>query len=224
MFEAVLFDKDGTLIDFHTTWDAAVVAALRASAFGKAQLRLAADALHVDLSTETIRPSSPVIAESNDTVIELLGDFVDIECFGEVMLDVSVTQVVAAPGVDDALSALAGLGVPCAVVTNDWEDIAHSQLVMLGWGDRFQATVGSDSGFGAKPEPGMIIGAAGRLGVNPSRTVVVGDSVHDVDAGRSAGAATVLVTNGNAAGVAGERSDYVIAGMSELLGVLGLSE
>jgi HAD superfamily hydrolase (TIGR01662 family) len=44
-----------------------------------------------------------------------------------------------------------------------------------------------------KPAPGLVLGAARRLGVDPRRCVVVGDIGADVAAGRAAGARTVLV-------------------------------
>ena len=69
----------------------------------------------------------------------------------------------------------------------------------------------------------MVLGVTRRLGVDPTKAVMVGDSGHDIDAGQAAGCPTVLVTNGRAGGAAAERADYVIADMSELVAALGLS-
>jgi histidinol phosphatase-like enzyme len=44
-----------------------------------------------------------------------------------------------------------------------------------------------------KPAPGMVVRAAGRIGVDPSRCAVVGDIGADVEAARAAGARGVLV-------------------------------
>jgi D-glycero-D-manno-heptose 1,7-bisphosphate phosphatase len=44
-----------------------------------------------------------------------------------------------------------------------------------------------------KPRPGMVLAAAGRLGVPPDRVAVIGDIGADVEAARAAGAAAVLV-------------------------------
>ena len=47
-----------------------------------------------------------------------------------------------------------------------------------------------------KPEPGLVLEACARLGVDPGRTVVVGDIGSDVAAADAAGAVGVLVPNG----------------------------
>jgi len=44
-----------------------------------------------------------------------------------------------------------------------------------------------------KPEPGMILQAARELGIDLAQSVMVGDKVSDVEAGRRAGCATVLI-------------------------------
>ena len=48
-----------------------------------------------------------------------------------------------------------------------------------------------------KPAPGMILTAARRLGVDPRACWMVGDILHDIEAGRRAGCRTVLIENGN---------------------------
>jgi D-glycero-D-manno-heptose 1,7-bisphosphate phosphatase len=48
-----------------------------------------------------------------------------------------------------------------------------------------------------KPEPGLILRAAGDLGIDPARSWFVGDILDDVEAGRRAGCTTVLIDNGN---------------------------
>jgi histidinol phosphatase-like enzyme len=53
---------------------------------------------------------------------------------------------------------------------------------------------GPQDGCGCrKPRPGLVIEAAGRLGVAPERCAVVGDIGSDVEAGLAAGARAVLV-------------------------------
>ena len=64
----MIFDKDGTLVDFHGTWDPATGAGLRAATADEATLRAAADAIGYDLTTGTIRPDSIFVAETNDVI------------------------------------------------------------------------------------------------------------------------------------------------------------
>ena len=48
-----------------------------------------------------------------------------------------------------------------------------------------------------KPNPGLLIRAARELDVDPTHSWMVGDILHDVEAGREAGCRTILLTNGN---------------------------
>lgn len=47
-----------------------------------------------------------------------------------------------------------------------------------------------------KPKPGMLLSAAGRLGIDLSRSVMVGDRWRDIAAGKAAGCRTILVERG----------------------------
>lgn len=49
-----------------------------------------------------------------------------------------------------------------------------------------------------KPKPGMLLGAAQDLGLDLSRSVMIGDGLQDVLAGKRAGCRTILVANLNA--------------------------
>jgi phosphoglycolate phosphatase len=60
----------------------------------------------------------------------------------------------------------------------------------------FDFIAGSDSGFGAKPAPGMLLAFADHIGIDPGEIAMVGDSEHDLVAGRAAGMATVGVLTG----------------------------
>ena len=50
-----------------------------------------------------------------------------------------------------------------------------------------------------KPKPGLVVRAAGELGFDPTRAIVVGDKKDDVDLGHAVGAATVLLRQGHGA-------------------------
>jgi phosphoglycolate phosphatase len=51
----------------------------------------------------------------------------------------------------------------------------------------FEFHAGCDSGFGAKPAPGMALAFCHAAGLHPSAVAVVGDAVHDLEMGRRAG-------------------------------------
>jgi phosphoglycolate phosphatase len=72
-------------------------------------------------------------------------------------------------------------------VTNDAEAPAHAHLNRAGVADLFDFVAGCDSGHGAKPAPGQLLAFARRTGLAPERVVMVGDSLHDLHAGRMPG-------------------------------------
>ena len=65
-------------------------------------------------------------------------------------------------------------------------------------GDRFAFVAGYDSGHGAKPAPGQCLAFARATGLAPAQVAMVGDSRHDLAAGRAAGMRTVAVLTGPA--------------------------
>jgi len=74
-----------------------------------------------------------------------------------------------------------------------------------------------------KPLPGMILAACARHGIDPARSYMVGDRATDVEAGRRAGCATVLIRAAEggaswaeaAAGPDVARADLVVSGIAE---------
>ena len=70
-----------------------------------------------------------------------------------------------------------------------------------------------------KPDPAAVRLVAQRFDVGPERLVMVGDFRHDTQAGRAAGAWTVLLTNGREPYWPVD-ADIVIERLPELLGYL----
>lgn len=217
---AVLFDKDGTLVDFHATWAPATEAGLRAATTDEAGLQAAAEAIGYDLERRAFVADSAFIAGSNDEITDLLEAHLDMAAFERACMEAAKQTTTPADGLPQLLEALRGAGIALAVVTNDWARIADEQLAQLGWSHLFDTVVGSDSGFGAKPEPGMVLGALERLGVAPEAAAMVGDTAHDLHAGRAAGVLTVLVTGSGATETVdpsfAELADIVVDSLSEL--------
>lgn len=222
--EAVVFDKDGTLLDFHKTWNPGIEAAIRRAAHGPEEMALAAERLGFDLEACRTLEGSVLIADSNDAILARVDGLVDIDRFAAIVFRQASADVAANTGIPGLLDELAQRGIKLGLATNDYEKVARAQLGQLGWTDRFGAIVGCDSGFGAKPNPSMVIGACDLLGVDPVRTVMVGDNRHDLVAGRAAGSYCVLVTNRDDPPEAVRReADLVVPVLTHLISDLGLN-
>jgi D-glycero-D-manno-heptose 1,7-bisphosphate phosphatase len=71
-----------------------------------------------------------------------------------------------------------------------------------------------------KPKPGMILEAAGELGIDLKRSFMVGDRKSDVEAGRAAGCATVFIDLGYDAEPAPEAPDYIVHSIAEAADII----
>jgi phosphoglycolate phosphatase len=110
----------------------------------------------------------------------------------------AIAPLAAAVPLLPLLSGLRDRNLKLAVATNDAEIPARAHLGAEGVEDLFDLVIGYDSGYGGKPAPGQLLAIAEILDVPPQRLVMVGDSLHDLMAGRAASAATVGVLTGAA--------------------------
>ncbi|MFE6524690.1 D-glycero-alpha-D-manno-heptose-1,7-bisphosphate 7-phosphatase [Streptomyces sp. NPDC057794] len=112
-------------------------------------------------------------------------------------------------GAREALAGLRERGIATGVVTNqsgvargllteaDVRRVNHRVDELLGPFDVFAVCPhGPDDGCRCrKPQPGMVLWAAGRVRTHPADVVVIGDIGADVEAARRAGAHGILVPN-----------------------------
>ncbi len=206
MIKAIVFDKDGTLLDFEATWNEAVGAAFDQISDVHAR-ETSADMFGYDLASRTVLPHSPFVSESNDVVMGLVST----------INQVSRLNVVSSREATATLKTLVANGVKLAIATNDSEAVARHHVNALGWTQLFTSVKGYDSGHGAKPSPGMILAAVEECGATQDSYLMVGDSVHDILAGQAAGAITVAI--GNHRGAL-SRADHTIKEMTDLIALV----
>jgi len=221
----VLFDKDGTLIDFDLTWGPTTHAVIHTLAKGDADImRAQAEILHFCIDERRFLPSSPLIGGSSASYGALWGQSLgrsDHEALKhEIDLLTAVESLKALTPIgrpDEALGALRAMGLRLGVGTNDSQASAKRQVEALGLGALIEFIAGYDSGHGGKPDPGMILAFARHLGAEPGRIAMVGDSVHDLHAARAAGALAVGVLSGPAdRDELTPHADHIVADVSAL--------
>ena len=78
------------------------------------------------------------------------------------------------------------LGYLMNIATNDLEAATVYQLEKADIANFFIKIIGSDSGYGAKPEPTQLQAISQMIGLEPSEIVMVGDSIHDMLAAKKA--------------------------------------
>lgn len=129
------------------------------------------------------------------------------------------------PGSQATLDLLESAGIPSAIVSSSKN--AVPVLDAAGLADRFDVVVdgvvAADLGLAGKPAPdGYLLGAA-RLGVDPSRTVVVEDASSGVAAGK-AGSFAVTIGVDRGAGhdtLLAHGATFVVDDLADLLAITG---
>lgn len=169
MLDAVIFDLDGLLIDSEPLWQEAE--RLR---FGEVGVHLEAvdmvqtKGLRVDQVVAfwfARRPwADPDHAGLTDRIVDTVEHLMS-------------TRGAALPGVADALDACEKEGMALAVASSSSHRLIDTALQRLDIADRFPVVCSAETEPYGKPHPGVFLTAAQRLSVEPTRCLVVEDSV-----------------------------------------------
>ncbi|MBO4842597.1 MAG: HAD family hydrolase [Bacteroidales bacterium] len=143
------------------------------------------------------------------------------QLYRDIFDTVGAPEIQLFPGVRETLETLAARGIPMAIASSRGQHSLTMLVKMLGI-DRF---IPADRCFGLqtvarpKPAPDLVYVILGKLGVKPEETLVVGDTVYDIEMGRNAGCHTCAVTYGNQSAdtLAGAFPDYIIDDLRKLL-------
>lgn len=200
MIDGIIFDKDGTLFDFRLSWGAWCQSLLAELALSGVDPAALGQAIGYDIATRSFAADSCVIAGTPDEITETLLPHLPQESAASLLARINRLAASApmVPAVDlrAVLGDLRARGLKIGLMTNDAEAPAHAHLTAAGIADLFDFVAGSDSGFGAKPQPGPLLAFCRATGLDPARVAMVGDSRHDMDAGAAAGMRRVAVLTG----------------------------
>jgi HAD superfamily hydrolase (TIGR01509 family) len=180
---AVLWDMDGTLVDTEPYWIAAeheLVGAHGGTWTHEDAMSLVGNPLLT--SAQILRDRGGVDLPVEEIVRFLIGRVID-----QVRVEVPWQ-----PGARELLVSLREAGVPCALVTMSYRELA-APVADLAPADAFQVLVCGDEVERGKPDPEPYLVAAGRLGVDITRCVAIEDSPAGIASARASGAATLGV-------------------------------
>ena len=222
----LLFDKDGTLLDYHASWMPLNRSVALAAASGDAALaeRLLVHAgFHA--ASGRVRANTPLAAGTPDEIAaafaevlggpvpEGLGAAVD-RMFHEGVAGISVLV----PDAADALARMRRQTSYLGIATSDSLAGLRASLAPHGILTQFDFLAAYDSGHGIKPGPGMALAFCAACGLRPAEICVVGDNLHDIHMGRSAGAGMVIgvLTGTSLAADLEGHADRVYPGLAEM--------
>jgi phosphoglycolate phosphatase len=184
-FDLLVFDWDGTIVDS---------TAMIATCIQKA----AAD---LNLTVPTLAQASHVIGLGlldalSRAVPDLTPDRIDeFSARYRYHYFACEPEIVLFDGVRDLLAERADAGLPLAVATGKSRRGLARAFESTGLGRFFESSRCADETH-AKPHPAMLLELADELKVPPERTVMIGDTTHDLQMANSAGAGAVAVTYG----------------------------
>jgi phosphoglycolate phosphatase-like HAD superfamily hydrolase len=202
--DLVVFDKDGTLIDFHAMWGGWATE-LGRRLDGATRRPVAGDvfaAIGFDPSSGRVRPGTPLAIATMGQLREVIAAVVRRWCPN---IAAARRAVDAAWFVPDPVSTavpttdlvalfgrLRASGRQLAVATTDDRAPTEATLRALGVRGLVSALACGDDDIGVKPDPRMLLAICEALGIPPERTAVVGDTVADLTMGRGAGTGCVI--------------------------------
>jgi phosphoglycolate phosphatase len=227
--KGILFDKDGTLLDYDESWLPVNRELAHIASQGDAVLadHLLA-ACGMDPVTGHIVPDSLLAAGNTRQIAEGLvaaGSKVEVveltikldELFSNAAeFSVPVTDLAAFFG------RLHGRGFKLGIASSDNERSIRLMAQRFGFAEFVDYIAGYDSGFGSKPEAGMVLGFCKATGLEPAEVAVVGDNNHDLHMGHNAEAGlkvAVLTGTGSRESLAAA-SDYCLNDITELEALL----
>lgn len=193
--KGILFDKDGTLVDFNATWLGIADYMAMEAAEGdrwKADRLLAAAGF--DFAAKRFKPDSIFASGSNLDVVELwfprLSDEDQMSAvahFNEITSMKGSALAVALPGIVETLRALHKKAYRLGVATNDSTSGAEKTLATLGVAQLFDAAYGYDAVANPKPAPDAILAFCDLTGLRPTEIAMIGDNRHDLEMARAGG-------------------------------------
>ncbi|MGQ9684257.1 MAG: HAD family hydrolase [Anaerolineae bacterium] len=206
--QAIIFDKDGTLVELMGVLlgIGRSRAAALANKVGPMAAKAYQQAVGADLDTGWVDRDGPLsLAPRREELILTAGalyrlghpwdDARALATAAYDEADQSLQPPYGAsllPGVATTLERLRLSGIALAIATTDRGWRARATMEALNVGHCFRAYVGADDVPNGKPAPDMVHACCQRIGCDPGSVIVVGDSPADLQMARAAGAAAAI--------------------------------
>jgi len=235
-FDLVVFDKDGTLVDFDRLWAfkmrRAIEVLVKETGLDASSTARLLRLIGVDPETLKVVPESPLAV----TTLPKIGVVATVglhqagfawHAAEAVVHRVFMPAIEASPAPEDLepigpvrplMQAIAAQGARIAILTSDDRRATEESLPLLGIDALVDAMVCGDDPLPSKPAPDGLLKLARDLQVPPGRVLMIGDSAADMRTGRNAGVAgciAVLSGTGRREDLAA-LADVVITDISDI--------
>lgn len=189
--QALVFDLDGTLVDTAPDLHAAtnhVLGLIGRRPVTMAELRAFVGHGAMNLIERGVGATGDAV--DTETLKRLHKTF--LEYYGDNIADHSQLFEGLGLVLDQALSR----GLKMGVCTNKVEHLSHKLLKEIGISSKFGSVVGGDTLPVMKPKPDPYLETVRRLGIDPSRSLMIGDSETDIRTAQAVGVPVIAVTFG----------------------------
>jgi HAD superfamily hydrolase (TIGR01662 family) len=207
----ICFDLDGTLVDSKETILESTKAALN-----KLNIK------H-DIPEESFH--NMIGKHFVDIFVELEMDDVDFEEFIPIYKSLYFDFIDSSylyESVKETLNYLKSKKIKVSLLTTKVQEQADKIIQHFKLSDSFDYIMGRREGLAHKPSPEPLSFICSELNVDPSETLMVGDTELDIQCGKNAGAKTCGVLYGyrTREQIEKEKPDFIISGLSDLVKVL----
>jgi phosphoglycolate phosphatase len=185
--KAVLFDLDGTLVDSEK--DIAEAANYTREHYGLKRVPDTTIAQYVGNGVYTLLEKS--LGTTDQTQIQEAYEIFQ-EHYRVHLADFTRTY----PGTFDLLNLLKNKNIKMGVVSNKPQEFTTSVLEKLDLAPYFEVGFGPEATTNRKPHPEPLLVALEKLGAKPHESVMVGDSIVDIQAAQAAQVKVAVLTHG----------------------------
>ncbi|NOZ66439.1 MAG: HAD-IA family hydrolase [Alphaproteobacteria bacterium] len=188
---AIIFDLDGTLVDSAPDLCGALNHVLKQAGRQEVDIghvrHMVGDGARA-LIIKGFSTSGDLPDENG--VNAILQDFLDF------YLDNITAQTVIFPGALDVLKKLTEMNIPLGLCTNKAIKLTTKLMTESGLSDYFSAIIGGDSFDYCKPDPRHLTSTLREMEASSHRAVMIGDSINDILAAKSAGIPVICASFG----------------------------
>lgn len=185
-FDLIVFDWDGTLMDSAEAIVRSIRAASLDAGFPAPEPH---EARHI-IGLGLMEAMAHLFPDADEEGCRRLSD-----CYRRRYLKACEEGIHLFEGAEEAVSGLREAGFLLAVATGKGRRGLDSAFEISGIGHYFHASRCADESF-SKPHPGMLFELMEELDTVPERTLMIGDTTHDLQMARSAGVSSVALAHG----------------------------
>jgi phosphoglycolate phosphatase len=199
--KGIIFDKDGTLFNFQSSWGPWFYDFLyKLCQNDTNKIKRIANEIQFDATNKIFLSDSQFIAGTLDETIQIIQNNAPnlTKQFIEKVVEECLTNLVQEPVTDlsELFGTLKAKNYKIGLVTNDQEKSTKIQLERANIISFFDFIAGCDSGYGYKPSPKPINAFCNETNISSCQTIMVGDSIHDLVAANAANAQSIGVLTG----------------------------